>query len=131
MNEQKSALILPFVPRTLTGSGDPPGTGNWLGRMVAGTRFFAKRKNVVGSEVDDFVVYTDPSTMPVVLLAKNTQSRDGELCWHDPIVFSKNYTYYMTLEVLEPKNGNSNKIPTGPVVSDAKSKVITQLHEDE
>lgn len=130
--EQKSALILPFTPkdRLLTGGKGPP-NDNWLYHMVPGTRFLAKRKNYAGSEVDDYVVYTNPQDMPVVLLAKNTYARDSDLSWHDPAIFSQQHKLYMILEVLEPKNGNSDKIPTKRLASDVKPKVIHPVDEAE
>src|SRR5260370_41026079 len=131
--EEYGTNIIPFAPRTQAAGNEPPGVGNWLGRMVAGTRFLAKRKGMSGSEVDDFIVSTDPATMPVVLLAKNINGRDGVFAWHDPIIFCKDHTFYMTLEVLEPKDkdGNSHKVPTEPMAGDVKFKDIDSLHEKE
>src|SRR5258705_13023823 len=127
MNDD-SAIILPFN-RPQLGGKEPPGGSNWLSRMVPGTRFLAKRRGLAGSEVDDFIVSTDPKTMPVVLLAKNINGRDGVFAWHDPVIFCKDHTFYMTLEVIEPKDGNINKISTEPVASDVKPKDVDSLHE--
>lgn len=128
--QRQSAEILPFL-RPQTNDGEPPGSGNWLARMDKGTRFLAKHKQDAGSKVDDFVVYTDPSTMPVVLLGKNTYGHDSEVVWHDPTIFSKNYRFYTILEVLEPNDGNSDTLSTGPVAGDAQSEVVVKLHEKE
>lgn len=126
--------VLPFErPKlALAGKEPPEGTGkNWLVRLPQGTRFLAKQKSDFGSELKDFVVLTDPKTMDVVLLGQNVTTKDMVITWRDPVIFSNDYRYYLTLEVLEPNNGNTNKIPTEPVASDVKSEVIPGLHEEE
>lgn len=113
-------------------SDEPPGSGkNWLSRMDQGTRFIAKLKHDAGSTLDDFIVMTDPKTMNVVLLGKNMSARDGVVNWRDPEIFSKDYRFYTILEILETPDGNSDKIPTEPMVSDAQPEVIPSLHEEE
>lgn len=124
--------VLPFERPKLALGKEPPGTGkNWLVRLPQGTRFLAKQKSDFGSELKDFVVLTDPKTMDVVLLGQNVTTKDMVITWRDPVIFSNDYRYYLTLEVLEPNNGNTNKIPTEPMASDVKSEVISGLHEEE
>lgn len=123
--------ILPFVKPALN-DGEPPGTGkNWVSRFEQGTRFLAKSKYDNGSRLTDFVLMTDPKTMGAILLGENMQQRDGGIYWRDPEIFSNDYRFILIIEILEPDNGNSNKIPDGPVVSDAQPEVVDSLHETE
>lgn len=117
----------------LHGKEPPEGEGkNWLGRMKHGTRFLAMKKSDHGSIVGDFVVLTDPATMPVVLLGENSLDGKGNNIkpqWRDPEKFSADYRWYITLEVVEQNHGNINPVHTEPVASDGKSKVIDKVHE--
>lgn len=122
--------VIPFAPRLAVASEDPPGTGkNWLSRMEAGTRFIAKLKHDGGSKLSDFVVMTDPKSMGIVLLGENMQTREGEVRWRDPAIFSDDYKFYLIIEILESKN-DSDQIHSGSVASDAQSEIIDSIHEE-
>lgn len=130
--EKDNSNVLPFVPLALAGKEPPEGTGkNWLGRMAQGTRFLAKQKTDFGSKLRDWVVLTDPKTMEPVLLGENVTTKDMLISWHDPVAFSNDHRFYLTLEILESNNGNSNTIPQEPVAGDAQPEVIDSVHEEE
>lgn len=123
--------VLPFL-RKARGT-EPPGEGkNWVSSFEHGTRFLAKKKHEGGSTLTDFVLMTDPKKMEgVILLGENINTREGFVSWRDPELFSNDYRFYKIIEILEPSNGNSDTIPTGPVASDAQSQDEPSVHEKE
>lgn len=130
--DRDNSNVLPFVPLALAGKEPPEGTGkNWLARFKQGTRFLAKSKHDSGSTLKDFVVLTDPKTMEVVLLGENVTTKDMVISWRDPVIFSNDHRFYLTLEILESNNGNSNKIPSEPMAGNAQLEIIDSLHEEE
>lgn len=114
------------------GGGTPPtGTGNcWLADMEVGTRFLSKKKNYWGSEVDDWVITTDPTDV-AVYLARSVKGRDGYFEWHDPILFCQDNTLIQIRETVEFPNGNNTHIQPGPVERDGDAEVVPPLHEGE
>lgn len=128
-DKTKSADILPFA--RLGNSNGPADGGNWLKNMINGTRFLAVRKGQDSSELYDFVLASDPQSMPAVFLGENLNSREGGFKFRDPVKFCRDYDLYMTLEVIEPTNGNSNSLPEGTMGGDGKPEDINLLHEKE
>lgn len=126
--EDKPSNVLPFIRRLTGGSGTSGGTGtNWLRDIPQGTRFLARRKGYTGAELEDFVVATDPKTMEVVLLAKNVGGA-GVFCWYETEVFSKDYRWIFTLEVMD--NVNDKHIHSGSVGSTEEPEVLLAHDED-
>ncbi len=113
------------------GRGPTGGKGNWLAELELGTRFTAREKIRYGSEVDDFIVATDPKKMSVVLLAKNIKGRDGVFEWHDHKLFSNQYILYEILEIVDTRNGNPEQIQTERMVGDGEPKDLPSIHEEE
>lgn len=120
--------VLPF---NRPGTGDDVTGNNWLRNMTHGTRFLATDRRVGGSKLCDFVVASDPKSMPAVFIGEDINSPHGGFRFVDPEKFVKDYGFYMTLEVLEPPDGNDNKIPAGRVDGNAKSKKRVKVHEGE
>lgn len=106
--------VIPFEKPVRKGLGyEPPPPGDWLSEMPLGTRFLAKPRTAAGSRLTEFVVAAKISG--VVLLGENINGK-GLFDWHLPELFSQDHKYYLTLEVLEAKDGNSNILqPAGMV----------------
>jgi hypothetical protein len=104
-------------PRKGLGYEPPETDGNYLQNMAQGTRFLAKRKGDSGSLLSQFILCTDPLSMPVVCLGESQDGLSGSFTWRDPDLFCQDWKYYFTLEVTDVKNGNSNKIQPGAVES--------------
>lgn len=102
--------------------------GNWLRGMVSGTRFLAKRISDNSSELIDFVVGSDPKSMPAVFLGRNINAPDGRFTFVDPKIFVRDYSHFMTLEVLETQHGDDNQVQSGAVGSDDGSQVRPKVH---
>lgn len=107
---------------------EPPDGGNWLSKLPVGTRFLASLKNMNGSKLYDFLVASDPTKMPAVLLGVDLGNRGG-FEWHDPVRFSQGYNHYMNIET-ETEDG-STPIQTGRVEGDGTSEDPDSLHEAE
>lgn len=120
--------ILEFKIRE--GKDSEPPNGNWLKEMPQGTRFLASLKAVNDARLHDFIVASDPKKMEAVLLGEN-HGGTGEFCFWNPVKFVRDYEFFMTLEVLELEDGNSNKIQKGRVGGDGEPKVLPNLHEKE
>lgn len=125
--KEKQAEVLPFRLGT---SSEPPMDKDWLKNLVNGTRFLASRRSHEGHELDDFVVSSDPKTLAAVFLGKNLNTREGKFIFVDPSKFSRDYDYFMTLEIIEIQNGNSDPIQAGRMDSDGKPEVISGVHEE-
>lgn len=130
MNEQlkPESNVLPF---NRPGTGDDTVGGNWLRNMKHGTRFLAKDKRLRDSKLCDFIVASDPKTMPAVYIGEDMNSSHGGFRFVDPDQFVKDYGFFMTLEILEQPNGDDNQVQPDPVVGDAKPKKRTKVHEGE
>lgn len=115
--------------RLALASKEPPKGGNWLSNLAQGTRFLASQKSNGNSTLYDFMVGTDPTKMPAVMLGYELGHRDGGFRWVDPVKFSRDYEFFMTIEV-EQDNG-STEIQTGRVDSDGQSEVVHPIHEGE
>ena len=124
----ETSNVVPFVRPSIS---DGSGGGNWLRNMAHGTRFLARRNSMNDSKLCDFVVASDPRAMPAVFLGEEINSREGGFRFVDPDRFIRDYSFYMTLEILEPPNGNNNQIQPIPVVSNARPKKRTKVHEGE
>lgn len=124
----KSADVLPFA--RLGNSNGPSGGDNYLLNMKNGTRFLASRKALNDSVLHDFIVASDPKSMPAVFICENNGGV-GEFRFVDPHKFVRDYEFYMTLEVVEMPDGNSNQIPTGTVASDDRHEVVSEVHVPE
>lgn len=120
--------VVPFI-RPATGGSDPPNRGgkNWLRELPQNCHFLARRKGYLGSDLEDFVVATDPTKMEVVLLARN-MGGSGMLTWHISEEFSKEYRLIYTLEVLD---ANPKQVQPGSVDSTAEPQIIPPVYEDE
>jgi hypothetical protein len=105
---------------------DPPG-GNWLAELPKDTRFLASLNAGGGSTLGDFLIGTDPKQMPAVLLGFELAHRDGGFRWVDPVKFSRDYTFFMTVEI----NGHGPEVQDGRVEGDGKPEVVHSVHEDE
>src|SRR5882762_10752701 len=103
------------------GNGPTGGKGNWLAEMELGTRFLARGKAVPNwiSEVEDYIVTTDPKKMSVTLLARNIKGREGVFDWHDTKLFSTHNNLYEILEIVE-QHGNIEQVQTERMVSDGQ-----------
>jgi len=112
------------------GSGPTGGRGNWLAELELGTRFLARHKFSV-SEVDEFIVTTDPKKMSVILLAKNIKGRDGVFEWHDHKLFSSQYIFYEILEIVDTNDGNIKQVQTERMVGDGQPEDLPEVHEPE
>lgn len=128
MNEQKATNVVPFARPGTSDSGNP---GNWLTNMQHGTRFLASRKSSGESKLCDFIVASDPKSMPAVFIGEDVNSPSGGFRFVDPKKFIRDYEFFMTLEVIEPPNGDNNQVQPGPVVGDAKPKKRSKVHEGE
>lgn len=126
MNEHIQDNIVSFHPQRRKGLGyEPPGGSNWLSELQHGTRFLAKLKSDSGSRLTDFIVTTDPRTMFPVLLGENINSREATFSWRDPELFSQDWKFYITIEVVNP-DGNSDKVQEERMASDDRSEVTDQ-----
>lgn len=128
-DKAKSADILPFA--RLGNSNGPSDGGCWIKEMVNGTRFLAVRKSEVSSLLHDFVVASDPKSMPAIFLGEELNTREGAFRWRDPIKFCRDYDLFMTLEVVEMKDGNTNSLQTGRMEGDGQPEIVSPVHEKE
>jgi len=116
--------------RQATGGGRPPeGGSNWLTDLPNGTRFLAKETGRPGSELDDFVITTPPTSLEAVLLARNIKGRDGVFEWHDPQLFVKNWKLKCILEVVK-FDGGDQSIQSERLVGHEDAEEQSGLHED-
>lgn len=120
--------VLPF--RRASTSKDDGGdtSGNWLRDMKHGTRFLASRKSDNSSKLHDFIVASDPKSMPAVFIGEDINSQQGGFRFVDPKIFVRDYGFFMTLEVIEPPNGDDNQIQPGAVVSNDRVEVRSKVH---
>lgn len=116
------------VPFARVSTSDDGSFGNWLRNMKQGTRFLATRRSEGGSRLCDFVVASDPKAMPAVFIGEDINSPTGGFRFVDPDKFIKDYGFYMTLEVLEPPNGNNNQVQTSTVAGDAVPEEQPEVH---
>lgn len=114
--------------RLALASKEPPKGGNWLSRLTSGTRFLASWKVENNSTLHDFVVGTDPTQMAAVLLGYELANRNGGFRWVDPVKFSRDYDFYMTIEVDQD---GSSPIQTGRMEGDGQSEIVDPVHEIE
>lgn len=110
---------------------EPPQGGNWLSRLPFETRFLASKKNTNDAALMDFIIASDPTQLAAVYLGYELNHRDGGFRWFDPVKFSRDYEFYMTIETrVEQENGNGITVETGGVVGDGETQVVDSLHED-
>ena len=124
--KEKPSNVVPFQ-RASTSKDDGGSTGNWLRDMTQGTRFLASSNAENSAELIDFIVGSDPLVMPAVWLGRNINAPEGRFIFVRPDRFVRDYTFFMTLEVLEPKDGN-NQIHTDKVERDAGVKKQPKVH---
>lgn len=117
--------VVPFVRPSTSDDGS---TGNWLRDMTHGTRFLASRRSDGNSKLCDFIVASDPKSMPAVFLGEDINSPQGGFRFVDPDKFIKDYGYYSVLEILEPSNGNNSEVLPGAVDGDAVTPKRPQVH---
>lgn len=123
----KKDNVLPFRPLN-TSKDDGGSTGNWLKDMVQGTRFLASQNAENSSDLVDFIVASDPKAMPAVYLGRNINSPDGGFKFYRPDKFVRDYTFWMTLEILERPDGNDNQIPAGELGSNDQPQKRPKVH---
>lgn len=119
--------VVPFQ-RPNTSNDDGTVDGNWLRQMCHGTRFLATSRTDNSSELIDFVVASDPKSMPAVYLGRDINSPHGGFKFYRPDKFVRDYDFFMTLEILEPPNGDDNQVQPGAVVSDAGTAKRVKVH---
>lgn len=125
--ERDNVISMPEAKLALA-SKEPPKAGNWLSTLPQGTRFLAFRRNSFNSFLEDFLVGTDPKQMPAVLLGYELSHREGGFKWCDPVKFSQEYGFYMTIKT---ELNNDNTVQEGRVGGDGKTEVVNPVHETE
>lgn len=129
--EKNTADIINLEEARLALAGkDPPGSGsNWLSKMEKGSRFLASRRSMGDCILLDFCIGSDPKAMPAVFMGFELNHKDGGFRFVDPVKFSRDYEFYMTLEVRPEDDGNS--IPTGTVEGDGERQIVDSVDESE
>lgn len=105
--------------KLLMAGKEPPGGGNWLSKLPKGTRFLASRKSLNDSSLGDYFIGSDPTKMPAVFLGFELNHRDGGFRFVDPVKFSKDYEFFMTIEAEFRDDGTD--VQTGGVEGDGQS----------
>jgi hypothetical protein len=105
--------------RLLMAGKEPPGGGNWLAKLPKGTRFLANRRSLNDSSLCDFFIGSDPTKMPAVFLGFELNHRDGGFRFVDPVKFSRDYEFFMTIETEFQDDGTD--VQTGGVEGDGQS----------
>lgn len=95
--------------------------------MKSGTRFLAKRRAMNDSNLCDFIVASDPQSMPAVFVGEDIHSPQGGFRFVDPKVFVRDYEFFMTLEVIKP-NANNNQVHDRPMDGDAQPPKRPKVH---
>lgn len=116
--------------RLALASKEPPSGGNWLSNLPVETRFLAFKKTEHTPFLEDFMVGTDPKQMPAVLLGYELAHPNGGWKWCDPVKFSRDYGYFMTIQT-KVENNDGNSVPEGTVGGDGQCEVVPPLHEKE
>lgn len=127
--DNRDNVIDMFEAKLDLASKEPPEAGNWLSNLPQGTRFLAFKKNIFSSFLEDFLVGTDPKQMPAVLLGYELSHREGGFKWCDPVKFSREYGFYMTIKT--ELNNDGNTVQDGRVVGNGESQVVNPVHEKE
>jgi len=80
------------------------------------------------SKLCDFIVASDPKSMPAVFVGEDIHSREGGFRFVDPDKFIRDYGFFCIIEVIEPEDGNNNQVQPGAVVSDDGTAKRTKVH---
>lgn len=113
--------------RLALASKEPPSGGNWLSTLDQGVSFLASKKGTFSSALDLFFVGTNPKEIPAVLLGYELNHREGGFKWFDPVKFSQEYNFYMTIKAEVPNDGIA--VQEGRVGGDGETKIVDPVHE--
>lgn len=109
-------------------SKEPPEGGNWLSTLSLETRFLAYRKGTTNPFLEDFLVGTNPKEIPAVLLGFEVAPSTYGFKWCDPVKFSREYSFYMTIKAHKD---DGIEVQAGRVDSDGETQGVHPVHEKE